>query len=582
MDDEKWMEKLTLANRELALQHEERGKRAAELIIANVELAYQNEEKGKRAAELIIANKELVYQTEEKGKRATELIIANTALAIENEKKERREAELVIANLELIHQNKEKEKHAARLSITNKELAFQYEERKKRAAELIIANEELAFQNQEKENRAAELIIANEELAYQNNEKEKRAAELVIANKELAFQNEEKEKRAAELIIANKELAFQNEEKEKRAAELIVANNELIKAEEQFRLVVELAPNSIVLINETGTITLVNNETEKLFGYDRNELIGNKLEMLIPERFSHSHPEHRDMFFDNPQARAMGAGRDLFAMRKDGTEIQVEIGLNPIETSKGKMVLASIIDITERKIQEAILKAHNNELGQVVYIASHDLQEPLRTVSNYIGIFQREYGNVLDDNARKYITSINGAIKRMSGLITSLLDFSKLGYNKKLTRVDCGQLVEEIIADLGTIIKTSQAVVEVKSLPSLNVYEIEIRQLFQNLITNAIKFRKKDIPPEIQVSAEQVNDKWKFAVSDKGIGIDPAYFDKVFDIFQRLHAKHEYEGSGIGLANCKKIVQLHLGEIWVESTEGEGCTFYFTIANLIL
>ena len=227
-EKEKRAEELVIANRELAFQNEEKEKRAEELIIANEELAFQNEEKGKRAEELIIANKELAFQNEEKGKRAEELVIANKELAFQNDEKEKRAAELAIANEELAFQNEVKEKRAAELIIANEELAFQNDEKEKRAAELVIANEELAFQNNEKEKRAKELGIANKELAFQNNEKEKRAAELVIANGELAFQNEVKEKRAAELIIANQELAFQNKEKEKRAAELVLANEELV------------------------------------------------------------------------------------------------------------------------------------------------------------------------------------------------------------------------------------------------------------------------------------------------------------------------------------------------------------------
>ena len=220
-------EELIIANEELAFQNNEKGKRADELAIANKELAIQNEEKEKRAEELVIANEELAFQNDEKGKRAEELVIANKELAFQNEEKEKRAEELVLANKELAFQNEEKEKRAAELAIANEELAFQNEVKEKRAAELIIANEELAFLNDEKEKRAAELVIANEELAFQNKEKEKRAQELSVANKELAFQNEEKEKRAAELIIANSELAFQNEVKEKRAAELVIANEEL-------------------------------------------------------------------------------------------------------------------------------------------------------------------------------------------------------------------------------------------------------------------------------------------------------------------------------------------------------------------
>ncbi len=476
----------------------------------------------------------------------------------------------------------EEEKHAAELIVAGKELAFQNAEKEKRAAELVVANKELLFQNGEKEKRAAELIVANKELLFQNAEKEKRAAELIVANKELLFQNEEKEKRAAELIIANKELAFQNEEKGKRASELIAANKELERVEEQFRLVglvVESAPNAMILVNQDGVITLVNNRTEELFAYERKELIGSQLEMLIPPGVAPQHPGHRNLFFQKPQTRSMGAGRDLFARRKNGTEVQVEIGLNPIETAKGHMVLASIVDVTERKLQEARRVKHNKELEQFAYIASHDLQEPLRTVSNYMQVFEEDYREVLDDKARKYLETVTHSIKRMSLLIAALLDFSHLSSNKKRTSVDCATITEAVKADLATLIKASGAVIDVSELPRLNVFETDLRQVFQNLISNAIKFRKKDVPPEIRIRAEKANEKWTFSVSDNGIGIASDHFDRIFNMFQRLHTNQEFEGSGIGLANCKKIVELHHGEIWVESKLGQGTTFYFTIPD---
>ncbi len=252
-EKEKRAEELIVANKELLFQNNEKVKRAAELVVANKELAFQNDEKEKRAAELVIANKELAFQNDEKEKRAAELDIANKELAFQNEVKERRAAELVVANKELAFQNDEKEKRAAELDIANKELAFQNDEKEKRAAELDIANKELAFQNEVKEKRAAELVVANKELAFQNDEKEKRAAELVIANKELAFQNDEKEKRAAELAIANKELAFQNEVKEKRAAELIIANEELaFQNDEKEKRAAELFVANKELVFQTG------------------------------------------------------------------------------------------------------------------------------------------------------------------------------------------------------------------------------------------------------------------------------------------------------------------------------------------
>lgn len=366
----------------------------------------------------------------------------------------------------------------------------------------------------------------------------------------------------------------------------IIDISERKKAEEQFRLVVESAPNAMVLVNKEGIITLVNNQAEKLFEYERSELIGNKLEMLLPHRFSEQHPALRNNFFQKPQTRSMGMGRDLFAKRKDGAEIQVEIGLNPIETASGQMVLASIIDITERKIQENIIKKQieleirNKELEQFAYLASHDLQEPLRTVSNYVKVFEEDYLPMLDSTAKKYLTSVNNATTRMSVLIKSLLEFSQLGRNKNLVEVDCKKMITTVVEDLADMIKNSGAVISISEMPKLFVYETEMRQLFQNLITNAIKFRKKDTVPKINIRSERINNKWQFTVSDNGIGVDKAHFVKLFEIFQRLHTNEEYEGSGIGLANCKKIVQLHEGEIWVESTLGEGASFIFTIPIL--
>jgi PAS domain S-box-containing protein len=274
-------DELIIANKKLAFQYEEKGKRADELIIANTELAFQDKEKGKRADELIIANKELAFQNEEKEKRADELIIANKELVFQNEEKEKRANELIIANKELAFQNEEKEKRANELIIANKELAFQNEEKEKRAAELVIANNELTFQNDEKEKRAAELIIANKELAFQSDlkekraeEKDKRAAELIIANKELAFQNEEKEKRAEELSIANKELAFQDKEKEKRADELVIANKELVFQNEEK----EKRANELGIANKE--LAFQNEEKEKR----ANELIIANKELAFQDK----------------------------------------------------------------------------------------------------------------------------------------------------------------------------------------------------------------------------------------------------------------------------------------------------------
>lgn len=361
----------------------------------------------------------------------------------------------------------------------------------------------------------------------------------------------------------------------------VIDISERKEAEERFRLVVESAPNAMILVNESGNITLINNQTEKLFGYQRNELIGSKLELLIPQRFRVNHPDLRVSFFASPSVRAMGAGRELFAVRKDGTEFPVEIGLNPIETDEGAIVLASVIDISERKKHEAIitLELKNKELEQFNYIASHDLQEPLRTVSNYIQILEEDYSGELGTEVKNHLHTIMLATKRMSVLVHSLLDFSRLGRNKLLISTDCNLVVKNVIDDLDNLIRDSGARITVEELPVISAYEIELRQLFQNLINNAIKFRKKDTMPEIRIGCNDKNEYFEFYVTDNGIGIEPRHFDRIFQIFQRLNPEKEFEGYGIGLAYCKKIAEMHGGTIEIESTVGKGSTFKFLISK---
>lgn len=363
----------------------------------------------------------------------------------------------------------------------------------------------------------------------------------------------------------------------------IIDISERKKAEDRFRLVVDSAPNAMVLVNPQGKITLINRQTEQLFGYTREELIGQALEILIPERFRKTHPNYRNQFYEKPKTRSMGAGRELFALTKDGKEVPVEIGLNPIETPEGNMVLASIIDISERKMRDAAIQKHieleskNKELEQFAYITSHDLREPLRTLSNYIVILKEDYLAQCEEKAMTYALSMERALHRMEQLIEALLDYSRLGQKAKPERVDLNNLLQDVLDDLSTIIADNKASIQHDPLPVLDVYETELRQLFQNLLSNAIKFRKKSVPPEIRITAKEENGKWLFSVSDNGIGIEPQHFQRVFLIFQRLHTHEEYEGSGIGLANCKKIIELHKGEMWVESTPDAGSTFFFTL-----
>jgi signal transduction histidine kinase len=233
----------------------------------------------------------------------------------------------------------------------------------------------------------------------------------------------------------------------------------------------------------------------------------------------------------------------------------------------------------ERKVKQRTseMESKNKELEQFAYVASHDLQEPLRTISGFVDLLHKEYGNKLDSNGHIYLNYLSQASDRMKTLIKDLLDYSRIGREKQAMPVDCNRMLEEVVADLGKNIRESGAHIHFSDLPFLRAYPTELKLLFQNLITNAVKFRQPDRNPEISISAAAIDGQWKFVVSDNGIGIEKQFQERIFIIFQRLHNRSEYEGSGIGLAHCKKIVELHGGTIWVDSQPGNGSRFNFTI-----
>lgn len=357
--------------------------------------------------------------------------------------------------------------------------------------------------------------------------------------------------------------------------------NEKKKVEAKFKALLESTPDALVIVDMTGTIVIVNQQTEKIFAYDRSEIIGQKVEVLIPERFKPNHPSNRENYSSNPHARAMGSNIELFARRKDGTEFPVEISLSPLK-SEG-LVLSAIRDITKNKEQEerirkySILEAKSKEMEQFTYIASHDLRHPLLTIINYIKIFEEDFGETLEGGAKDYLQSISSAATRMDKLILGLLDYSRLSKLKQFEQVNCNETMKSIIADLDASINANHAKITVGNLPTVEALPLEINQLFQNLITNALKFKHKDSVLELNISAKEIDGGYCFEFRDNGIGIEEKDMNRIFQIFQRLHTLEEFEGTGLGLAYCKKIVELHNGQIWVESKIGHGSSFYFTI-----
>ena len=363
------------------------------------------------------------------------------------------------------------------------------------------------------------------------------------------------------------------------------AHEKVSQANENLAIMVQAAPYALLISDVKGTIIEVNSRTESLFGYKSEELVGKSVSMMVPENLRDVWMERRTAFFSNPVVSTYGYDDELTAVTKNGSKIPVEIILTPIHTDKGIRILSFVVDITARKANEETIKRQvtelqqkNQELEQFNYISSHDLQEPLRTVSNYINLLEEDYPEQIRGEVKDHLQSINNAVTRMLKLVRSLLEFGKLGQNRKMSRINSQIIVEEVLADLKGIIIANNATVTIKGeLPILYAYETELRQLFQNLINNAIKFRKKDVPPIITIESKSIAGYYKFLVTDNGIGIDNQYTDKIFNIFQRLNKCEDYEGHGIGLANCKKIAEMHGGKIWVESKPGTGSIFKFTI-----
>lgn len=366
----------------------------------------------------------------------------------------------------------------------------------------------------------------------------------------------------------------------------LAATEKLLKASQESytSLVGEIQDYGIITLDVDGNVVTWNKGAERIKGYTAQEITGKNFRMFYtPAARAENIPEIL-------LAAAIQDGRvqnEGYRVRKDGTLFWSSVTITALHNNEGELTgfIKITRDLTERKLMEdqtqrylRKLEVENRELEQFTYIASHDMQEPLRSISTLVELVEKEYTGKLDENADNYLRFIRQSSNRMSDLIKALLDYSRIGKVKQKEAIDCNQIILTVVDDLRTAIHESKAQVIMENLPIVHAYPIELKLLFQNLLSNAIKFRQKDMSPVIRITCIKREHEYEFMFADNGIGIAPRYQEKVFEIFQRLHNKLQYEGTGIGLAHCKKIVSLHGGKIWLTSTPGNGSQFYFTIS----
>jgi len=366
--------------------------------------------------------------------------------------------------------------------------------------------------------------------------------------------------------------------------------------ESKFGGLLESAPDAMVVVDQQGRIAMINKQTEALFGYMREELVGQLVEVIIPERFRGTHPTRRTAYSEAPSVRPMGTGLELAARRKDGSEFPVSISLSPLETAEGLLITAAVRDITERKQAEEEIRQLNAELEQRViertaqlevankeleafsYSVSHDLRAPLRGIDGWSQALLEDYHERLDEQGRQYLARVRSETQRMGQLIDDLLELSRVTHaNMQTKSVDLSALAQVTAANLQ---KTQpqrlvefiiQAGLSAKGDPQL----LEI--MLSNLLSNAYKFTGKTLNTRIEFGQIEWQGKQVFFVRDNGAGFDMAFASKLFVAFQRMHKASEFHGTGVGLATVQRIIHRHGGQVWAEAEVNQGATFYFTL-----
>jgi PAS domain S-box-containing protein len=336
----------------------------------------------------------------------------------------------------------------------------------------------------------------------------------------------------------------------------------------------------MVVVNRSGHIEIVNTQAERIFGYARAELLGQPVELLIPERYRSEHSARRAAFFSAPRVRDVGSDLELFGLHKDGTEFPIEIGLSPLETEEGTLVSSAIRDVTDRKRIETALAIANRELESFSHSVAHDLRAPLWGMKGFARILLDEHGDALDEEGRDFLREIHESAVRMMAMVDALSSLARTTRSElNPAWVDLSELARSVVAQLSQADPSRRVDAVLGESLHARVDPQLARTLLENLIGNAWKFTSKTEAPRIEFGAVRQENGNAFFVRDNGAGFDMAYARRLFAPFQRLHTLTEFPGTGIGLATAQRIVHRHGGRIWADGRVGEGATFFFTLSR---
>lgn len=363
------------------------------------------------------------------------------------------------------------------------------------------------------------------------------------------------------------------------------AEEALRESEARMRAIFDTAVDGIVTIDERGTMERFNPAAERMFGYPEAEVTGKNVSMLMPSPYHEAHDGYLAHYMQTGEKKIIGIGREVIGLRKDGTTFPMDLAVSETRQGGRRMFTGTVRDISARKQAEEQrdrllreLESANEELKNFGYVVSHDLKAPLRAIGSLADWLSTDYADKFDDEGKEHMRLLISRVHRMDGLIDGILQYSRVGQVKEtIAVVELNQLVREVI-DLLAPPENITVSVE-NSLPTIMAEPTRIQQVFQNLISNAIKYMDKP-EGEIRIACVAEGRQWKFSITDNGPGIDRQHFEKIFQLFQTLAPRDRVESTGVGLALVKKIVEMYGGRVWVESTVKQGSTFFFTLPRI--